>query len=148
MSQAAYVKKAQISTDDGVTWLDLPATAPSLEIGGDVLDDTDLATNASFRSRCYGLNDWSASADSNFKPITGVALTDDANGASALIACRNAKLERTTIKFRYLPTGSAVDGTGLEGDVVVESFGQSGETSGLETISLSFQANGPLAAVA
>lgn len=147
MSQAAYNKKIRISADDGATWYDLPATSPSLEIGGDVLDDTDLATNAGYRSRCYGLHDWSANADSNYKPVTGTPLVDAASGATALLLCRNAKLNRTGLKLRYLPTGSDEDGTGLEGDVLVESFGGSGEVGGLETVSISLQANGLLAAI-
>lgn len=147
MSQAAYQKKVRISADDGATWHDLPATSPSLEIGGDVLDDTDLATNAGYRSRCYGLHDWSANADSNYKPTTGNAPNDSASGATALKLCRDAKLNRTGLKFRYLPTGSVTDGTGLEGDVLVETYGGSGEVGGLETVSISLQANGLLAAI-
>lgn len=147
MGQAAYNKKVRISADDGVTWLDLPATSPSLEIGGDILDDTDLATNNGYRTRCYGLHDWSSSADSNYKAPTGTPATDAASGASALLACRNAKLNRAALLYRYLPTGSDTDGTGLEGSVLVETFGQSGEVGGLETVAISLQANGPLTAV-
>ena len=147
MSKAAYQKKVRVSADDGVTWLNLPATSPSIEIGGDVLDDTDLATNAGYRSRCYGLHDWSASADSNYKTPTGTAATDAASGAAGLIAVRNAKLNRTELLFQYLPTGSDADGTGLQGKVLVETFSQSGEVGGLETNSISLQANGPLTAV-
>ena len=147
MSQAAYVKKIRISDDAGANWYDLPATSPSFEIGGDILDDTELATNSGYRTRQYGLHDWSASADSNYKPITGVGATDDASGATALQKVRDAKLNRTAILMRYLPTGDDNDGTGLEGSCLVENFGGSGEVGGLETVSISLQANGPLTAV-
>ena len=147
MSNAAYNKKAQVSVDSGVTWLDLPATSSSLEIGGDVLDDTNLATNAGYRSRCYGLHDWSSSTDCNFIVPVGNAATDAQSGASALILSRNAKLQRTTLLFRYLPTGNPTDGTGLQGEVLVETYGGSGEVGGLETIAISFNASGALSAV-
>jgi len=147
MGQAAYNKKVRISSDSGVTWLDLPATSPSMEIGGDVLDDTNLATNEGYRSRCYGLNDWSASADSNYVKPTGTPATDATSGAAGLLAVRDAKMNRTTLLFRYLPTGDDNDGTGLEGAVIVETYGAAGEVGGLETVSVSLQPNGPLAAV-
>ena len=143
---AAYKKKIQISADE-VTWFDLPATSPSLEIGGDVLDNTELATNEGFRTRCYGLHDWSSSADSNFVAPTGDAAVDDANGATALLMIRNAKLNRQRLYMRYLPTGDPTDGTGLKGQVVIETYGQSGEVGGLETNSISLQAGSLLSPV-
>ncbi len=143
---AAYKKKVQISADNGTTWLDIPATSPSLEIGGDILDNTELATNAGFRTRCYGLHDWSASVDSNFVGLSNDPLIDDVNGARALRNLRDAKFDRTTLLFRYLPTGSTTDGTGLMGKVLVESYGASGEVGGLETNSISLQAGGALTA--
>ena len=135
-SQAAYQKKVQVSSDGGTTWLDLPATSPSLDLGGDVLDDTELATNAGYRTRCLGLHDWSVSADSNWNPTS-----------TALIAVRDAKLNRTALKVRYLPTGN-VDASGLVGDVVVENFNLSGDVGGLETAAISLQGSGALAAAA
>ena len=142
---AAYKKKVHIEVN-GV-WLDLPATSPSLEIGGDILDNTELATNAGFRTRCYGLHDWSSSADSNYVAVTGDPAIDDVNGATALLAVRNAKLNRERLPYRYLPTGVA-DETGLAGTVLVETYGASGEVGGLETVSISLQADGPLSPVA
>lgn len=147
MSQAAYQKLVLVSADAGATWLKLPATSPSLEVGGDVLDDTDLATNAGYRSRCYGLNDWSASADSNYKKPVGSAIPDAASGATGLGLVRAAKLNRTNLLFRYLPTGSDSDGTGLQGECLVETYSASGEVGGLETVSISLQATGPLTVV-
>lgn len=142
-SQAAYNKKVYVSSDN-TNWFKLPATSPSLEIQGEVLDDTDLATNAGFRTRCLGLNDWNVSADSNFKPITGTQATDDASGATALKMCIDSKLNRTTLYAKYLPTG-AEDGTGFKGEVVVENVGFSGGVEGLETSALTLQGNGALA---
>ena len=144
MSQAAYTKKIRISADGGTTWFDLPATSPSLEIGGEILDDTTLANNEGYRSRCYGLHDWSASADSNYKVITGTQATDDASGATALNLALSAKLNRTPLLLRYLPTGSDTDGTGLQGEVLVETFSFAGEVGGLETRAISLQANGAI----
>ena len=143
-SIASYNKKVQISDDEGANWYDIPATSPSLEIGGDILDNTELATNAGYRTRIYGLHDWSSSADSNFTALTGDATTDAQSGAKALIVIRNAKLNRTRLMYRYLPTGSTTDGTGLQGGVVVENYGSSGEVGGLETVSISLQADGPV----
>ncbi len=129
MGKAAYVKKVQVSSDNGDNWHDLPATSPSLDLGGDVIDDTDMEDNVGFHSRILGLNDWSVSADSNWSPDhTGLGLV------------RSAKLNRTPLKVAYLPNGTA----GYMGDVVVESFNQAGDIGGQETVSISLQADGPL----
>lgn len=131
MGKAAYVKKLQVSADGATNWLDLPATSPSLEIGGDVLDDTDLATNAGYRSRVLGLHDFSVNADSNW------------NGGNAAIALvRNAKLNRTGLFMRYLPDGTTT--YGLKGAVVVETFNHGGDVGDLETVSISLNGNGLL----
>jgi hypothetical protein len=143
--QAAYIKKLEVSADNGVNWYKLPATSPSLEIGGDILDDTEMATNAGYRSRIHGLSDFSMSADSIFKPLTGVALTDAASGAKGFDIIKTAKLTRASVLMRYLPTG-VVDANGLKGKVVVETFSHSGDVGGLETVSISFQGNGALTA--
>jgi predicted secreted protein len=129
MGQAAYEKKIKVSADNGATWEELPATSPSLELAGDVLDDTDLKNNAGFRKRILGLSDFSCSADSNWSA-----------GDAGLAIVRNAKLNRTTIKVAYLPDG--VDG--FMGNVVVETYNMAGEVGGLETVSISLQGNGPL----
>lgn len=133
MGKAAYVKKIQVSADGITNWLDLPATSPSLDIGGDVLDDTELASNAGYRSRVLGLHDFSVSADSNW------------SGADAAIALvRAAKLGRLPLFMRYLPDGTTT--YGLKGAVVVESFNHSGDVGELETVSISLQGNGALSA--
>ena len=145
--RAAYVKKLEVSADNGTTWYKLPCTSPSLEIGGDILDDTEMATNSGYRSRIHGLSDFSCNADSNFIPLTGVALTDAASGAKGFDVIKTAKLTRASVKVRYLPTG-AVDVNGLQGNVVVETFSHSGDVGGLETVSISLQGNGALTATA
>lgn len=147
MSQAAYTKKVQISDDAGVTWYPLAATSPSLEIGGDLIDDTHLINNAGYRRRQYGLHDFTASCDINMQTPTGVGATDNASGYTAQLKIRTAKLNKTGLKMRYLPTGN-VDAMGLVGDVLVETFGMSGDVADLEVIAVSLQGNGALAAAA
>ena len=148
MGDAAYKKKVQVSDDAGVTWYDLPAISPNIEIGGDVIDDTSLIeANAGFRSRIYGLIDWSVGADGKFVKPTGTQVTDDASGATGLIKVREAKLNRTALKVRYLPTG-AVDSSGLVGDCVVETYRLSGDASDKVNVAISLQADGAIAAAA
>lgn len=136
MGAAAYTKKVQVSANGGSTWLDVPATSPSLDLGGEVLDDTDIASNAGFRTRVLGLHDWSISCDSNF--VSGAA-----PGGAALTAIRSAKLNRTALQARYLPDGVAANG--FKGSVVVENFNMSGDVGGLETVSITLQGTGALA---
>lgn len=131
--KAAYPKIVKVSADNGVTWQILPATGPSLDLGGDVLDDTDMSSNAGWRSRCLGLHDWSVKCDSNWS-----------SGHAGLGLVRTAKLGRSALKVAYLPDGVA----GYMGDCVVESFNHAGEVGGLETISITLQAKGALVAYA
>lgn len=135
---AAYNKKIQISVDSGSTWLELPATTASLEIGGEILDDTTLAEDTGYRKRIYGLLDWSISFDANWR---------DAD--TGLVALKDAKLARTTpVLARYLPIGDADPAglaAGFQGTVVIESLGLSGDVAGLETSSISLQGDGALA---
>ena len=146
MGTAAYTKEVRISIDDGTTWLEVPATSPSLELAGEVLDDTTLANQEGWRSRVLGLHDWSVSCDSNY----------DSDNA-ALTAIRQAKINRGIVgetydmKVQYLPVGSANANDiakGFEGYVVVENFNLTGDVGGLETVSITLQANGALATAA
>jgi hypothetical protein len=146
MTQVAYLKKIRVSSDN-VTFYDLPALSPSLDIGGDIIDDTDLATNQGYRSRTQGIADWSASIDSKLIKLTGTPSTDEASGATALQIVRNAKINRQQIYLQYLPTG-VIDETGLTGQCVVETFNHSGDVSGMETVGISIQGNGLLSATA
>lgn len=130
--QAGYKSKIQVSTDSGTTWLDVPATSPSMEVAGDVLDTTELKTNAGFRTRINGLHDFSMNADSNY-------LKDD----PALVALRAAKLARTGISARFLPDGSD-ETDGFEGEVIVETFSLSSGVGDLITVAISLQGNSAL----
>lgn len=131
MGQAAYVKKVQVSSD-GTTYYDVPATSSSLNAGGDLLDDTNLANNAGYRSRIYGLNDWS------------VDITADYDGADqAIQVLRTAKLNKTKVYVKYLPDGS----TGFSGQGLVEKFNLSGEVGGKEEVSITIQGDDALSAV-
>ncbi len=133
MSLDAYVKKVKVGTSGTGPWNDVPATTASLNQGGDVLDDTDLATNAGYRSRALGLHDWSVSCTANYAPAD-----------TALTAIRDAWLNRTALYVQYLPDGTTTNG--FQGPVVVESFNLSGEVGGLETVEISLQADGALSA--
>ena len=138
MSTAAYAKKVQVSANGNDNWLDVPATSPSLELSSEVLDNTDLATNAGYRTRILGLHDWSISCDSNFT-----------SGNAALTLIRNALTTRSVLHARYLPKGAADNAAialGFKGPVVVENFNLTGEVGGLETVAITLQANGALAA--
>lgn len=134
MAQPAYKKKIKVSTTGHDGWQDLPATSPSLEFNGEVLDTTDLSTSdTGWRTRILGLNDWSVSCDSNY-----------ASANVALQMVRDAKLNRTRLWVQYLPEGTIA--SGFQGEVVVESFSLSGEVAGLETVGITLQANSALAA--
>lgn len=133
MSTAAYIKKIRVSDDDGVSYEELTATTGSLDFGTNVLNDTEMATNVGFNSKCYGLHDWSISADN-------IAVIGDA----ALAIIRNGLLNRTVVKAQYLPDGTVPNG--FEGNIVVENFNQSGGVDDLETITMTLQGNGALAA--
>jgi len=124
-SQAGYAKKVKITTND------LPVKAASLSHGGTILDDTDMVNNAGFRSRVYGLRDWSIQCTCNY----------DASN-TALSAVRAAWLARTTLTPKYLPDGT----TGFMGSAVVETFNMSGDVDGLEEVEITFQGKGALGA--
>jgi hypothetical protein len=131
--KAAYTKKVQVSSTGAPgTWKNLPATSPSMEIAGDVLDDTTII-NAGYRSRVLGLHDFSVSADSNWDP---------ANEGLALV--RAAKLNRLDLHVQYLPDGTHTHG--LKGKCVVETYNHSGDVGDLETVAIALNGNGALEA--
>lgn len=133
MAQAAYAKKVKVGTSGTGPWTDVPVTTATLNQGGDVLDDTDLATNAGFRSRILGLHDWSVSMTANWD-----------GSDSVLSTIRDAWLNRTALYVQYLPDGQVANG--FQGAVVVENFNLSGDVGGLETVDISLQADGALSA--
>jgi predicted secreted protein len=133
MSQAAYEKKVKVEGESSGTFHEIPFTNANLNQGGVILDDTDLAQDSDFRTRTYGLRDWSISGSANWKASD-----------SALTRLRNAWLNQTVVTVQYLPDGST--GNGFEGDAVVESFNLSGDIEGLELVEISLQADGALGA--
>jgi predicted secreted protein len=135
MALAAYVKKVQVSVNGTTNWLDVPCEEPSLNFGGEIIDATTLSGVGStgWRTRILGLHDWSISCDSNYT-----------NGQAALAAIRTAKLNRSALFARYLPTGVIAEG--FAGEVVVENFDLSGGVAGKETVAITLQAKGALAA--
>lgn len=133
MGQVAYKKKIRVSVDGETDWKTVPATSPSLDFTGDVLDQTDLKNiNADgYRSRLLGLHDWSVNCDSMYT-----------SGDDALVMIRAAKMGRSALFVQYLPDGDVAGG--FQGPVVVESYNLSGDLGSLETVSITLQANGPL----
>ena len=126
MGQAAYEKVVNINTTEA------PANSASLDAGGDLLDDTTFANNAGYRSRIYGLRDWSISLTLEHEP-SNTAFTD----------LKDAWLNRSTVDVEYLPDGTA----GLSGTGVVESFNYSGDVGGKETVEVTIQGDGALSSV-
>lgn len=136
MSQAAYSKKVEVK-DDGDsagTYVEAPATSASLSEGGDVLDDTEMSLSHAFRTRIYGLRDWSVSMTMELVQGTDTAFK----------TLRDAWLNQTKVTVRYLPDGTT--NNGFEGTAVVESFDLSGDVAGKETVEVSLQADGQLSA--
>lgn len=137
MSQAAYQKSVLVGTTtlsstDGTTAFDeVPGNSATLNLAGDVLDDTDF-TSTGFRSRVIGLRDWNISVPS---------WQDGSN--TALSTIRSAWFNRTRLTVRYLPDGSK----GFHGEVQVESYNLSGDVGSLESVDISLQADGALSTV-
>lgn len=109
----------------------LEASSASLNHGGDVLDDTNMATmtgdaDFGFRSRILGLRDVSIS-------MTVIWIPGDADQ----ITVRNAWLNRTRLTFQYIPGGTVANGFQFIG--VIESINLSGDVGGLETAEITIQ---------
>lgn len=134
-SQAAADKKVRIRDNavSAAVFADSKSTTAALNQGGDLLDDTNMATSPTYRSRIYGLRDWS---------VTITLTYDTANAVQTVI--RNAWLNRTELEVQYLPDGTV--GNGFQGVVLVESFNASGDVAALETVDVTLQANGAIAA--
>ncbi len=130
MSVAAYLKKVKIgSQSEGFN--DIPAQSATLNHAGDVLDDTEMATNQGHRTRILGLRDWSISMTIIYDPANAVVTT-----------LRDMWLNRVTESIQYLPDGTIANG--FEGEVIVENFNMSGDVGGLEMVEVSLQAAGVL----
>jgi len=128
MSQVGFQKKLQMKTATAIVASDIPATDPSLSLGGDILDDTTVPS-AGFRSKVVGIRDWSISATVNYD----VASTE-------IVELRKAWINRTSFTVNYLPNGTK----GFTGTAYVESMNFSGDVGGLETISITLQGSGTL----
>lgn len=134
MSQAAYQKTINVSDDGGSTFVEAPANSGNLNHAGDVLDDTTMANSHAFRTRLYGLRDWSIDLTMEYTPGTD----------SAFELIRNAWLNQTVLTAQYLPDGTTANG--FQGSVVVETFNMSGDVGGKETVEVTLQADGQLSA--
>lgn len=126
MSQAAYKKTVNIDTNPA------PANSASLDLGGDLLDDTKFTNSAAYRSRIYGLRDWTLNLTLEQEPSD-----------SAYTALKDAWLNGNTVNMEYLPDGTS----GLSGTGVVESFNYSGDPGSKETVDVTVQCNGALSSV-
>lgn len=133
MSQAAYIKKVSISDDAGSTWYELPMNNAQLRLAGDVLDDTNMETNAGQHTKLIGLLDWSVAGQAEYTA-----------GHTGLGKVRTAFLARATILLRYLPDGTVPNG--YQGSVQVENYTQGGEVAGKEAVEVSFIPRSALAA--
>lgn len=131
MGQAAYEKTINISTDGGSTYNEAPASSAGLDLGGDLLDDTKFSNSAGYRSRIYGLRDWTLNLT-----LEG-EFSDTAFGD-----LKDAWLNRNAIDMQYLPDGTT--GNGLEGPAKVESFNYSGDVGDKETVEVTLQGSGEL----
>lgn len=67
MAIAAYTKKLKLS-DDNATWKELSAESVSRDTNNSLQENTDLKNNKGFKSRLYGLRDFSLSVEGNFVP--------------------------------------------------------------------------------
>lgn len=133
-AQAALEKTIQISDDGGVNYFPIQGDSASLNISGDVLDDTNFVNVGveGYRSKCTGLLDWSAEVE---------AFYSGTNTAQTKI--RTALTTKTPLKLQYLPDGVS----GFEGDVIVSTNGFSGGIADLEKASFSFEGTGPLSVI-
>lgn len=123
MSQAAYQKALQIKTTGSTVWLDLNANDATMNLGSELLDDTDF-TSTGYRSRIAGIKDYSLDVS---------AFWDSSD--TAFNTVRSALLAGTKLDFRYLPDGS----NGFTGTVLVETFGHSGGVGDLESVEITMQ---------
>jgi len=126
MSQAAYEKTINVDTNEA------PANSASMDMGGEILDDTKFTNVAGYRSRFYGLRDWSMSLTLEHSPSD-----------PAFTALKSAWLNREGVDVEYLPDGTA----GFSGVGVVESFNYSGAVADKETVEVTIQGNGQLTEV-
>jgi len=135
MSTAAYTKQVLVKDSSQSTgFVKAQANSASLDHAGDLLDDTSLALSHAYRTRIYGLRDWSVSMT--------LELVQGSDKAFTII--RDAWLNQRSLEVQYLPDGTTANG--FEGTVLVESLNMSGDVSGKETVDVTLQADGQLQA--
>lgn len=127
MAIAGYTKSVKVTpSTSSTTHSAIPASAASFDFGGEMLDDTDFSSTG-YRSRLRGLKDY------------GMSITAFYSGSDTAISnMRSALISGVAIKFQYLPNGTA----GFVGEVLVESFNNSGDVGGIETVEISLQSAG------
>lgn len=128
MSQAAYQKTINISSDGGSTYNEVNANSASLDLAGDLLDETKFKNNNEYRQRIYGLRDWT---------LNLTCLVED---DTALQNLKKAWFNNSEINIQYFPDGS----NGLAGPGLVESFNPSGDVGDMDTVEITIQGNGQL----
>ena len=133
MGQAAYEKTVNISSDGGTTYNEAPANSAGLDLGGDLLDDTKFSNSHAYRTRIYGLRDWTLNMTLELEP-----------SETAFSDLKSAWMNGTDISMQYLPDGTV--STGLEGPAKVESFNYSGDVGDKETVDVTIQGSGELTA--
>lgn len=135
MSQAAYSKSIMVKdTAQSTGFVEAEANTASLDHAGDLLDDTQMSLSHAYRTRIYGLRDWSVSMT--------LELVQGSDKAFTIL--RDAWLNQRSIDCQYLPDGTTANG--FEGTALVESISMSGEVAGKETVDITLQADGPLSA--
>lgn len=120
-----YQKKVKEGSND------VPASSASLEHNGEILDDTEMATNNGYRSRLLGIREVSMA-------LTCVYNSSNTSLTNILAAWTNG----TTVTMHYLPDGT----NGFQGTFVVESFNLSGDVGGMEEVEVQLRAIGALSA--
>ena len=124
-SQAAYSKKVKVGSDA------LNCSSATLNRGAELLDDTEMANNAGYRTHITGLRGWSINASGPY---------DQANAAMAAIEAAWVSGAAVTVSYLF-------DGTnGYTGSATVETVNISGDVAGLETFECTLQSAGALSA--
>jgi len=136
---ASYNKILRVSTTPqgmSPSWANLPIESAELSEGATVIEDTHLVATSGYRTNILGLLNWSISAEC-VRTYSGV-------GDTALDRVRSAMVNRTDLYIQYLPRGTSNLDDGVHGQVVIESFNQSGGLDDKEMVSISFQPVGRL----
>lgn len=124
--QVGYQKVVQVKTTGSTAYTDLPADSATLNLGRDLLEDTDFSTTG-WRSRVAGLKDYSLNAPMFYGSTN-----------SGVNIIRSAVLSGANLDFRYLPNGTE----GFQGRVLCGNFSLSGDVGGLERVDVTLESDG------